>query len=116
MLRKTKTLILLSFIYWIIQALSLLSIKGFDDVVLRITSICILAFLTIGILSNNVHYKIILSSVLILYSIFFCCFALLCIAFIRPPVFQYLIIVMAILNLIISIFMLKIHNKHLKNS
>ena len=45
------------------------------------------------------------------YSIAFCCIAVFCVFFIRPPVFQYLIITIAILNMVVSIFMLRIFDK-----
>ena len=115
--RKIFVLVLniLLFTYWISQALSLLSLSVVPfGIIPKVLSMTILVFLLLGIFFKNQYYKLILSLVLILYSILFCCVALLWVGFIRPSIYQYLIISLAVLNLIVSIWMLILSNRNFK--
>ncbi len=111
---KNKIFMYVSFFYWMIQVLLLFTVNGFDNYTLIVIATIMIALLVLGLIIRNINYRIVLSLILLIYSIVFCFMALPVSVFIYDISTKILIYAITTINFIVSILMLGIFRKKIE--
>jgi len=110
---KNNLFTYISLLYWIIQGISLLSVGGFGSFPI-VVSIILFILCGLRLFIKNYGYRVTFALLLFLYSLIFCFMALPASVFIYNTIVKTLIYVITIINLIISILMLRDLRKEIK--
>jgi hypothetical protein len=103
---KHKIIYYTSLIYWVIHILFLLSSGGFGSLAPKIIAMILFILLLLIIFLKDGNYKIILSSIFLLYSTIFCFIVLPASVFVQNSM-KVLVYAIIVMNFIMSILMFR---------